>query len=92
MMSRSNPSAVCSVRQPSCTSPSRLASGTRAPSRNTSLNSAPPVTWWIGRTSTPFCRIGNQKNVMPRCLGTSQSERATSMPWVASWAFDVHTF
>ena len=31
------------TRQPSLTSPTRWASGTRAPSRNTSLNSASPV-------------------------------------------------
>ena len=92
MSRRSKPSAVSRTRQPPPGSPSRLASGTRAPSRKTSLNSAPPVTCLIGRTSTPGWRMGNQKNVSPWCLGTSQSERATSSPWVACPAPEVHTF
>ena len=39
-----------------------------------------PVIWRSGRTSTPGWRIGNQKNEMPRCFGTSQLVRAMSMP------------
>src|SRR5690606_14501063 len=39
--------------QPTSTSPSRFSSGTRTPSRNTSLKSAPPVICRNGRTSTP---------------------------------------
>jgi hypothetical protein len=59
---------------------------------NTSLNSDSPVIWWIGRTSTPGCRIGTIKKLIPLCLGPSQSVRATSMPWSAILANDVHTF
>ena len=51
-----------------------------------------PVIWRIGRMSTPSCFIGHQKNEMPRCLGTSQSVRAMSMPKSAFLALDVHTF
>ena len=46
----------------------------------------------IGRTSTPGWRIGHQKNEMPRCFGTSQFVRATSIPYSASLPLDVHTF
>ena len=53
---------------------------TRASVMNTSLNSDSPVIWWIGRTSTPGWRIGKMKKLIPRCLGTSQSVRATSSP------------
>jgi len=50
-------SVVMATRQPSPTGPSRHASGTRAFSKNTSLNSASPVICRSGRTSTPgWCR------------------------------------
>ncbi len=50
---RSFISVVMATRHPSPTGPSRHASGTRAFSKNTSLNSASPVIWRSGRTSTP---------------------------------------
>ena len=59
---------------------------------NTSLKCDSPVICLIGRTSTPSWRIGKKKNEIPRCLGTSQSVRATSIPYSAVWAPDVHTF
>ncbi len=67
-------------------------SGTRASVMNTSLKCASFVICLIGRVSTPGWRIGNQKNVMPLCLGTSQFVRATSIPNSARWPPDVHTF
>ena len=50
---RSFMSVVNDTRQPSPTSPRRSASGMRTSVRNTSLNSASPVIWRSGRTSTP---------------------------------------
>ena len=78
MTARSYMSAVCSTHQPWFSSPSRLASGTRASVRKVSLKRASPVAWRSGRTSTPGCFMGKKKNVMPRCLGWSQSVRAMS--------------
>ena len=50
---RSFISVVIDTRQPSPTSPSRSASGIRTSVKYTSLNSASPVIWRSGRTSTP---------------------------------------
>ena len=59
----------------------------RAPSKNTSLNSLPPVSIRIGRTSTPGVSIGHNRNEMPRCFGTVGSVRASTkiqLAWVAN--------
>ena len=64
----------------------------RTSSRKTSLKWLSPVICLSGRTSTPGWRIGHQKNEMPRCFGTSQFVRATSIPNSASLPLDVHTF
>ena len=71
-----------SARPPSprAASPTTWSTGTRAPDKNTSLNDAQPFICRSGRTSTPGWRIGKAKNVMPLCLGTSGSVRASSMP------------
>ncbi len=58
---RSFISVVIATRHPSPTGPSRQASGTRAPSKYTSLNSASPVIWRSGRTSTPGDRMSITK-------------------------------
>ena len=44
------------------------------------------------RTVTPAASIGTMNIVMPLCLGTSASVRASSSPYEANWAFVVHTF
>jgi len=44
------------------------------------LNEACPFICRSGRTSTPGWRIGRTKQVMPRCLGTLVSVRASSSP------------
>jgi alkylation response protein AidB-like acyl-CoA dehydrogenase len=50
---RSFISVVMATRHPSPTGPRRHSSGTRAFAKKTSLNSASPVIWRNGRTSTP---------------------------------------
>jgi hypothetical protein len=59
---------------------------------NSSLNSASPVIWTKGRTSTPSWSMSIRKYVRPRCLGASGSVRATSMHHLASCAYVVQTF
>ena len=49
------------TRQPSPVSPMRSESGTRASVRYTSLNSASPVIWRNGRTSTPGACMSTTK-------------------------------
>ena len=67
-------------------------SGTRAPSRNTSLKSMSPVRWRSGRTSTPgWCR-STRKYVMPLRFGASGSVRASSTAQSDTCAHVVHTF
>jgi hypothetical protein len=61
MATRSFISVVCATRQPSPTSPSRWASGIHTSVRNTSLNSASPVIWRSGRTSTPGAVMSQTK-------------------------------
>ena len=50
---RSKPSVAIATFQPSPTGPSAFSFAVRAPSKNTSLNSALPVIWRSGRTSMP---------------------------------------
>ena len=58
---RSFISVVCATFQPSPTSPSRWLSGIRTSVRKTSLNSASPVIWRSGRTSTPGAVMSHTK-------------------------------
>ena len=48
--------------------------------KKTSLNSASPVIWKSGRTSTPGACMSTRKAVIPLCLGTSGLVRATMQP------------
>ena len=64
----------------------------RASVKKTSLNSASPVIWYNGRTSTPGAFMSTRKAVMPRCLGTSGLVRAINKPNFEMWARVVHTF
>ena len=58
---RSKPRVVIATFQPLLTPPTTLAAGQRASVKKTSLNSADPSTWVIGRTSTPGWRIGTSR-------------------------------
>jgi hypothetical protein len=77
---RSKPSVDSATAQPPFSSPMIADAATRASDRNTSLKPESPVIWISGRTSTPGWFIGSAKYVMPRCLGTSGSVRASSIP------------
>lgn len=77
---RSWDSVVRPTAQPPCSVPTRLACGTRASARDTSLNDARLFISRSWRTSAPAWRIGKTRNEMPRCLGTSGSVRANSIP------------
>ena len=61
METRSFISVAVATCQPSPTSPSRWSSGIRTSVRNTSLNSASPVIWRSGRTSTPGAVMSQTK-------------------------------
>ena len=52
-MVRSNIRVVMAILQPSPSSPTRISTGTRTSSMNTSLNSGCPVICLMGLTSTP---------------------------------------
>ena len=58
---RSNISVVMATAQPPPTSPMMFSSGTSASSRKISLNSASPVIWRSGRTSTFGCSMSRMK-------------------------------
>ena len=78
--------------QPLLSPPMRLASGTRASVKNTSLKWEP---WFIclsGRMSIPGCTVSITKNEMPLCLGLSGSVRTTRIPRSECWAPELHTF
>jgi hypothetical protein len=68
------------MRQPSFSAPTRLATGTRTSSRNTSQNSEDPSTVSIGRTSMPGVSRGRISQLIPRCFGASGSVRTSSSP------------
>ena len=89
---RSFISVVSDTRQPSPGSPSISASGMRASVKYTSLNSASPVIWRSGRTSTPGACMSTTNAVRPACLTASGSVRTTSRPHLETWASVVHTF
>ena len=101
-LSRESPAAPSDTRSfisiematahPWPTSPSTLAAGMRASSKNTSLNSASPVACTRGRMVMPGASIGTANIVRPLCLGTSGSVRAMHMPNAARSADEVHTF
>ena len=89
---RSNPRVPIATRHPPSTSPTMLSASVVAPVKKTSLNSESPVTWWIGRISTPSCRMGTRRYEMPLCLAASRLVRASTKHQSAQWACEVHTF
>ena len=85
-------SVVIATCQPSPSSPTRIESGMRTSSMNTSLNSASPVICTSGRTSTPGACMSSTKYERPLCFGTSGFVRARSIPHRDMCASVVHTF
>ena len=85
-------SVATATFHPSPSRPSMWSWRTRASVKNTSLNSASPVIWNSGRTSTPGVRMSITKYDMPLCFGWSGSVRAISIPQRARWASVVQTF
>ncbi len=66
------------TRQPSFSSPTRLATGTRTSSRNSSANSVEPAMVWRGRMSTPGESMGRISQEMPRWRLSSDPVRTRS--------------
>ena len=89
---RSFINVVTATAQPLPTSPNTRSWGIRTSVRKISLNSASPVIWCRGRTSTPSDSMSSKKYVRPLCLGWSGSVRATSIPHRDTWASVVQTF
>ena len=92
METRSFISVVTATRHPSPSFPRRAVSGIRASVKKTSLNSASPVIWKSGRTSTPGAFMSTRNAVIPLCLGTSGFVRATMSPKDETCASVVQTF
>ena len=80
METRSLPSVARATRQPWPTSPTTPSSGTNTSSKNTSLNSASPVSSRSGRMSTPSLRRSTAIIVMPACFGPDASVRTVAKP------------
>ena len=90
---RSKPSSAIATRQPSPGSPTTRSASVRAPVKKTSLNSEPPVSCSIGRTSTPSWSSGTSRKDSPWWRSEPGSVRrdARTAHWL-KWALDVHTF
>jgi hypothetical protein len=89
---RSKLNVTMATRHPSSSGPTRLATGTRTSSRNTSLNSVDPAMVRNGRISMPGLSIGRISHVMPRCFGASGLVRTSSSQWSATCANEVQIF
>ncbi len=72
---RSKPSVAMAIFQPSPGCPTTLSRAVTAPSKKTSLNSDVPVSWRIGRTSTPGWFMGTSRYERPLCLSDPGSVR-----------------
>ena len=92
MCPRSFVSTAMPTPHPPWSGPTRSVAGTATSVRNTSSNSAPPVIWRSGRTSTPGVRMSRRKNEMPWCRGASGSVRAMRMPQSLTRPPEHHTF
>ena len=70
------------TRQPSFSSPTRLATGTRTSLRNSSANSSVPAMVRSGRISIPGESIGRTSQVIPRLpmspVRTSSSQKSAT--------------
>ena len=89
---RSYISTVTATDQPLPSSVISRSSSMCASVKNTSLNPCWPFIWCSGLTSMPGWPTSMTKKLRPRCLGTSRSVRASSIPRSAYWAPEVHTF
>ena len=89
---RSKENVTMATRQPSFSSPTRLATGMRTSSKNTSLNSLDPTIVVISRISIPGRSIGHMTHVMPLCFGAAGSVRMSSSHQSATCANDVQIF
>ena len=76
---RSCSSVVIATCQPPPTSPTTFSSGTSTPVKKISLNSASPVIWRSGRTSTPGECMSTSRYVSPAWRSLSGSLRVTRM-------------
>ena len=79
--------------QPRCSSPIRLAAGTRTSSKKTSLKWCRLAMLIKGRTVSPgvFLMSSIRRNEIPLCLGASGSVRTTSCGWISSAALTPTT-
>ncbi len=89
---RSFMSVVSDTLQPSPGLPSISRAGMRVSVKYTSLNSASPVIWRSGRTSTVGSSMSTTNAVRPWCFTCSGSVRTTRSPHFARCARVVHTF
>ena len=89
---RSWSSVVIATCQPPPTSPTTFSTGTSTPEKKISLNSASPVIWRSGRTSTPGAFMSTIRYVSPACRSESGSLRVRRMHQSAMCAYDDHTF
>ena len=79
--------------QPCPIGPTTMSAGVRASVKNTSLNSAVPVIWVIGRISTPGWSTGHSRKLIPSCFFAAVgSVRQTTKIQSAMWPRLVHTF
>ena len=87
---RSKDSVTMVTRQPSFSSPTRLATGTRTSFKNSSANSVVPPMVRKGRISMPGASMGMISQVMPRLR--SSPVRTSSSQKSATSACDVQIF
>ncbi len=80
MLTDSLPSVARATVQPLSIGPITSSSGTNTSSKNTSLNSEPPVAIFSGRTSTPLACMSMTIVVIPLCFGASGSVRIVASP------------
>ncbi|MNN41014.1 hypothetical protein D3C81_1551070 [compost metagenome] len=92
MLVRSWVSRYLAQVQPSFSCPTRLATGTRTLSKNTSLTSCSPSRVMIGRTVMPGVFMSISTNEMPRCCRASGSVRTRQNIQSAKCARVVQVF
>ncbi|MNC50316.1 hypothetical protein D3C75_995490 [compost metagenome] len=78
--------------QPWFSSPTRLATGTRTLSKNTSLTSCSPSRVMIGRTLMPGVAMSISRKEMPRCCWACGSVRTRQKIQLACWPRVVQVF
>ena len=99
MLAPPRPTQACSIssrpratRQPSFSSPSRLAAGTTTSVKNSSQNSAPPSICLIRRISMPGDFRSMMRTEMPLCFGTSHRVRTGHIAKSERWALLLQVF